>query len=100
MEVHGSQWQSGLPPVQGQRPRPVEAHRGPSRVPPEHPAAQADRLALSPEALTLARALEALRRVPEVREELVEQLRAAVAAGQYQVDPGAIARAMVREGWL
>jgi len=34
---------------------------------------------------------------PEIRQDKIEALRQAIASGQYKVDPGAIAEAMIRE---
>jgi flagellar biosynthesis anti-sigma factor FlgM len=50
---------------------------------------------MSPQAREVARLSESAARLPEVRDEIVGRLRAAVGQGTYQVDPSAVARAIV-----
>lgn len=50
-----------------------------------------DSVALSSEAVLLARSLQAAQGAPEIREELVAQLRASVQDGTYRVDAQRIA---------
>ncbi len=59
-------------------------------------AARGDTLTLSPQAQEIQRLRQALARVPEVREERVRELTAAVATGAYQVSPEAVAAQMLR----
>jgi flagellar biosynthesis anti-sigma factor FlgM len=54
-------------------------------------ARRADTVALSEQGLQLARALEAANAAPEVRAELVDQIKLSVADGTYRVAAGAIA---------
>lgn len=52
---------------------------------------RADSVALSNQAVLLARALQAAEQTPDVRAELVQSLRTAVQDGTYSVDAGVIA---------
>ncbi len=70
--------------------RPVRA------VPPPEPA---DSAGITGEARELARALEAVRAAPELRELRIAALRRAIAEGTYQPDPREIARRLVERGF-
>ena len=72
--------------AEGERPR-----QGEKAAP-----AQGDTLTLSPQVQEIQRLHQALARVPEVREERVRELAAAVAAGTYEVSPEAVAAQMLR----
>jgi negative regulator of flagellin synthesis FlgM len=63
-------------------------------------AAQADRVALSPQARELVAAREAIRRMPEVDAEKVARVRAQLQEGSYVVDAQKIAAKMVAEALL
>ena len=69
--------------------------RGPRPAPAPEPA---DRAGITDEARELARALEAVRAAPEVRELRIAQLRRAIAEGRYQPDPAEIARRLLERG--
>lgn len=57
----------------------------------------ADRLELSPAAARLAQYRAALNELPQVRAELVEELRREIAAGTYRADAGKIAEGILEE---
>ena len=57
--------------------------------------AATDRVELSPRSKEMAKAAEALARTPEVRQQKVEELKAAVADGTYQVDEREVAQKMI-----
>lgn len=57
-----------------------------------------DSVALSSEALLLARSLQAAHAAPELREQLVAQLRASVQDGTYRVDARRIAGELLGQG--
>lgn len=58
---------------------------------------RADRVELSPAALKLARYRAALEELPQVRSELVEELRREISAGTYRPDAGKTARGILKE---
>lgn len=71
----------------------------PLRGPRPGPAVEAvDRAGITEDARELARALEAVRSAPEVRELRVEALRRAIASGAYAPDPREIARRLMERG--
>jgi negative regulator of flagellin synthesis FlgM len=57
--------------------------------------AHTDRVELSKDARRLAALVEAAKRLPEIRHEKVEELRRALADNSYDVDPRALARAVL-----
>lgn len=57
-----------------------------------------DRVTISDQAQTLRRLIEQVKAQPELREERVAELRAQIAAGEYQVDGDALAALLVDEG--
>jgi flagellar biosynthesis anti-sigma factor FlgM len=58
----------------------------------------ADRAGITEDARELARALEAVRAAPEVRELRIAALRRAIANGSYAPDPHEIARRLMERG--
>ncbi len=58
---------------------------------------QKDRVEISSEARMAARLLEEVKSLPEIRVEVVEQLRSAIQTGQYRIDPVKIAERLIRE---
>ena len=81
------------------RERAAETTRTPERSPTtsgnQAQAAATDRVELSPRSKEMAKAAEALARTPEVRRQKVEELKAAVANGTYQVDEDKVAEKMI-----
>ena len=71
------------------KPRPVEAC----------PPSSGDRVTLSPQARELCDARRALEAVPDVREDMVAELKARIASGTYRIDAEAIADRMVRDAF-
>jgi len=61
---------------------------------------RSDQLTLSGDALLLREAASGAASDSPARTELVRSLRSAISRGDYQVEPGPIARAMVKEGLL
>jgi flagellar biosynthesis anti-sigma factor FlgM len=80
----------------------------PDGAPGEQPAAQAaglstarvDEVSFSGRARQVASARQALKAVPEVRLDLVERIKAAVEAGEYNVPPAKVAEKLLRSGVL
>lgn len=70
----------------------VEGARPAQTRPAAKPAPQGDRLELSDQAQTLAKARQTLQAQPEVRAEKVQALRASVENGTYQVPHAQLAR--------
>lgn len=68
-------------------------------VRPTPPLEPMDRAGITEDARELARALEAVRDAPELRELRIAALRKAVAEGTYQPDPREIARRLVERGF-
>ncbi|MFA7250115.1 MAG: flagellar biosynthesis anti-sigma factor FlgM [Dehalococcoidia bacterium] len=60
---------------------------------------RADRVQFSAAALDLSRALQAASDAPDVREDRVEALRAAIENGTYQVDAAGIAERLAEQGF-
>ena len=58
--------------------------------------AAADKVELTPSALLLQRLEEELRNVPEIDAERVRSIKAAIAAGEYRVDPDSVAAKLAR----
>jgi flagellar biosynthesis anti-sigma factor FlgM len=56
-----------------------------------------DRVALSPEAKVMQKAIKVLEALPDVREEKVAQIKERIAEGSYQVDGKKIAEKMIKE---
>lgn len=82
---------SRVNPVRGPRPEPPEGRR-------RGDSPRGDEVTLSPKAQEFQRARELLREAPDVREDVVRRLRAAVESGAHRVDPEAIAERMLAEG--
>ena len=61
-------------------------------------AVRRDQVTISDQAQTLRRLIEQVKAQPELREERVAELRAQIAAGEYQVDGDALAALLVDEG--
>ena len=66
-----------------------------SATAPTTAAAGADQVILSQQATAVQAAYQALAQTPEVRSELVAQLKAQVQAGTYQVDPEKVAEKLI-----
>jgi negative regulator of flagellin synthesis FlgM len=56
-----------------------------------------DRVELSPEGKSVQSLLDALKRIPEVREARVSEIKAQIQAGTYRVDPRQAAEGLLRE---
>ncbi len=78
-------------PAQGPRPEAPERQRRGSTP-------RGDEVTLSPKAQEFQRARDLLSEAPDVREEVVKRLRAAIQSGAYREDPEAIAERMLAEG--
>ncbi|MFO7173666.1 MAG: flagellar biosynthesis anti-sigma factor FlgM [Bacillota bacterium] len=80
----------------------VQGGSRPGRRPAGEPAgpARADVLELSPQARAALEALRKMGAMPEVRQEKVAALRAAIAAGTYRPDPREVARRLLESGAL
>jgi flagellar biosynthesis anti-sigma factor FlgM len=63
-----------------------------------HGGRRSDRVTISSQAQELHQVMSAVRDAPDVRAERVARLHAQVAAGQYRVDPEAVARRLVEDG--
>lgn len=61
-------------------------------------AVRRDQVTISDQAQALRRLVEQVKAQPELREERVAELRAQIAAGEYQVDGDALAALLVDEG--
>lgn len=61
-------------------------------------ALEGDRITLSQEALLLQKAVEVARETPEVRSELVAELRRRIEEGSYVIDAGRIAERLLDAG--
>lgn len=59
---------------------------------------RADRVTISDQAQMLSRVLDAVRSIPDVREERVAAIRAQLADGSYDADAVAIAERLIDEG--
>ena len=59
---------------------------------------QPDQVTLSPQAIQIQRAHQALANVPEVRQEKVAEARQKIAEGTLQIDPEAIAAKIITGG--
>ncbi|SDF79504.1 flagellar biosynthesis anti-sigma factor FlgM [Sporolituus thermophilus] len=66
-----------------------------ARQPSAGPAQRKDEVVLSAQAQEFSQILQALRNMPEVREDKVKELADRIAAGNYQVDAKEIAEKMV-----
>jgi len=64
------------------------------------PGRRADRVQFSNTAMEMSRALQAVTDAPDVREDRIAALRAAIEGGTYQIDPDGIAQGMAAEGLL
>ncbi len=83
---------NGPPPTEPAR-RSEQGSRGPRSAGASGP--QTDRIEVSADARLLASLVRAALELPAVRATEVERLRDAVAAGAYEVDPRALARAIL-----
>lgn len=59
---------------------------------------RADRVTISEQAQVLSRVLDAVRSIPDVREERVAAIRAQIADGSYDADIAALAERLIAEG--
>lgn len=82
---------SRVNPVRGTRPEAPEGQRR-GRAP------RGDEVTLSPKAQEFQRARELVSEAPDVREDVVKRLKAAIESGAHRVDPEAIAERMLAEG--
>lgn len=62
------------------------------------PARRTDRVAVSDEARSFARVMQAVTDAPDVRVDRVAELRQRISAGEYRVDADALARLLVDRG--
>ena len=65
---------------------------------PERPMDVRDHLRLSDEGRIRARSADAVRATPEVRADVVQRLRAAIADGTYESDPARLAARLIHSG--
>ncbi len=90
--------------ISGADPGRVNPVRGPKSEAPGRQqrgsAPRGDEVTLSPRAQEYERARELLREAPDVREDVVKRLKAAIESGTHRVDPEAIAERMLAEGFF
>ena len=96
--AHASNGPQGPNRIASGEPTPVQTGTVPEAAPPasgDAPVGGRDRVTVSDEGRLRARAEAAAAAATETRAELVSELREQVASGTYDLDPDAIARALV-----
>lgn len=81
------------PPGQSGHPDPEAGVRAPKRL---RNAIPSDQVSVSSDARLASKIHDAIHGAPDVRESLVQEIKAAVDSGSYRVDPREIAQAMLK----